>query len=107
MVIKVDMEHARDRIKRNILKTALQYFGFHWAFINWIIMHVFCDSSYSSLVNGASLAWLSSSIGLRQGCPLSAFLFVLCTNMLSQMLHGVVEQGKLKVLEPVREGWRI
>ncbi|KAF7835259.1 Transposon TX1 uncharacterized 149 kDa protein [Senna tora] len=40
----------------------------------------------TGMINGDYIDWFSPSAGLRQGDPLSPYLFVLCTNVLSSYL---------------------
>lgn len=54
-------------------------------FIQWIELCV-CTSSFSVQINGELAGFFQSKRGLRQGCALSPYLFVICMNMLSHML---------------------
>ncbi|XP_073107174.1 uncharacterized protein [Elaeis guineensis] len=61
---------------------------------SWITVCV-QQASFSNLVNGAAASLLVSSLGLRQGCPLSPFLFVLCSELLPSLLKIAVNRGEL------------
>ena len=56
--------------------------------------------SYAVLVNGSTKGWVKASRGLRQGDPLSLFLFTLVADVLSRMLLRVEERNML-------EGFRV
>ena len=56
--------------------------------------------SFAVLVNGNAKGWVKASRGLRQGNPLSHFLFTLVTNVLSRMLLRAEERNAL-------EGFRV
>ena len=56
--------------------------------------------SYAVLVNGNAKGWVKASRGLRQGDPLSPFLFTLVADVLSRMLLRVEERNSL-------EGFRV
>ena len=56
--------------------------------------------SYAILVNGNAKGWVKTSRGLRQGDPLSHFLFTIVTDVLSRMLLKVEERSVL-------EGFRV
>jgi hypothetical protein len=75
-LIKIDQEKAFDRVNHNYLFKVLHRFGFPDYFIDWI--KIFYTEVCSSVkING----YLSDSFpilrGIRQGCPLSALLYVL------------------------------
>ena len=57
--------------------------------------------SYAILVNGNAKGWVKASRGLRQGDPLSHFLFTIVADMLSRMLFKAEERS---VLEGFRVG---
>lgn len=56
-----------------------------------------CNSTARFLVpvNGTPKGFFNSSRGLRQGNPLSPFLFVLITDVLSRMLKATVDESFL------------
>lgn len=51
--------------------------------------------SYSFLVNGGPQGRVVPSRGFRQGDPLSPYLFILCTEVLSGLCHQAMIQGTL------------
>ena len=52
-----------------------------------------CTTSFSVQVNGELAGFFQSKRGLRQGCALSPYLFVICINVLSQMLDKAAEKN--------------
>jgi len=50
---------------------------------------------FSVLVNGSPAGFFSSSRGLRQGDPLSHFLFIIVMEALSKMITATVDRGLL------------
>ena len=83
--IKVDMHKAFDSISWSFLKRVLHQFGFPERFIGWV-MECVTTPRYSILVNGAPEGYFEGKRGLRQGDPLSPYLFVLCIEVLSRKL---------------------
>eukprot|EP00253_Pinus_taeda_P027470 PITA_27470 len=60
------------------------------------------SSSFSILVNGSRSETFIPSRGIRQGDPLSPFLFVILMEGLSRLIHKAKEQGNLRGLHPLQ-----
>ena len=74
-------EKAFDRMSHNFIFKTLKAFGFGDNFIKWVKI-VYTDTKSSVKVNGFLTHEFSIQRGVRQGCPLSALLYVLCAEVL-------------------------
>ena len=72
--MKLDLEKAYDRLEWSFIHRVLQAFHFPPK-ISKIIMSYVTSSSTSILVNGGALEHFEPSRGIRQGDPLSPYLF--------------------------------
>ena len=81
-VLFVDFEKAFDMVEWSFVVQTLMKFNFGSTFINWITV-MYSDIESSVLNLGWKTKFFRLSRGLRQGCPLSALLFILVTEVLA------------------------
>ncbi|XP_061369208.1 uncharacterized protein LOC133312081 [Gastrolobium bilobum] len=77
MAIKVDLEKVYDRLGWDFIKDTLQDIQLPEDLIN-LIMKCISTASMNVLWNGATTREFNPSRGVRQGDPISSYLFVLC-----------------------------
>ena len=58
-------------------------------------MEIACTASYFVLINGESKGFIKPSQGIKQGDPLSSYLFLLCVKGLSALLRKAMESQYL------------
>lgn len=101
MAVKTDMSKAYDRLEWSFLRNVLEQFGFHPTWVSWL-MECVCSVSYSYLVNGSAHGRVKPSRGIRQGDPLSPYLFILCSEVLSGLCSKAQEEGRLPGIKVAR-----
>ena len=94
VALKVDLQKAYDRVNWSFLKEVLYRFGFHEKFIMWIMQCV-TKVSFSILINGGKTKSFIPSRGLRQGDPLSPYLFILSQEVLSRLIERSFASGAI------------
>ena len=64
----------------------------------WITLMMSCvrTVSYSIMVNGEPIGMIHPSRGIRQGDPLSLFLFLLCMEGLHALIKHLARNGNIK-----------
>ena len=88
--IFLDQEKAFDRISHSFMLKTLKAFGFGPRLINWVRI-VYTDTKSAVKVNGFLTPEFSIQRGVRQGCPLSALLYVLCAEVLGITIRASSE----------------
>ncbi|XP_013715866.1 uncharacterized protein LOC106419598 [Brassica napus] len=78
----------------NFVEILLEKLGFARAWIRWV-MACISSVSYAVLLNSHSHGFIRPERGIRQGDPLSPFLYILCTEALVNVLNQSKTQGKL------------
>ena len=87
MAVKLDMSEAYNRVKWGFIEKVMERMGFHERWIA-LVMHCISTISYSILMNGVAYGSIIPTRGLRQGDPLSLYLFLLCTDGLSSLINN-------------------
>ena len=95
VAIKLDMSKAYDRLEWDFLKKIMEKMGFHSTWIGWI-MECIQSVTYSILVNGEPKGHIIPSRGIRQGDPLSPYLFLLCLEGLNGLIQHTVDGGHIE-----------
>jgi len=84
-ILKLDLANAFDRVRPSFLLAALKKMGFDDCFLN-LIQACISGPWISPLVNGRPGEAFQSSRGIRQGYPLSPYLFILMVESFSRAL---------------------
>lgn len=89
--LKIDIAKAFDSVHWPFLLNTLRALNIPEQFVHWIELCV-CTPSFSVQVNGELAGFFQSKRGLRQGCALSPYLFVICVDVLSHLLDKAASQ---------------
>ena len=91
-MLKVDIRKAFDSVSWDFILSALRALRILERFVNWI-EECITTPSFSVCLNGNSSGFFSSTKGLRQGDPISPYLFVLAMEVFSKLLQSKFDQG--------------
>ena len=103
MALKLDMSKAYDRVEWSFLKDIMVQMGFQERWVA-LIMEFVTSVTYSFLVNGEPYGNIKPSRGIRQGDPLSPYLFLLCSEGLHRMIHKAASNGDIQGVSICRNG---
>lgn len=86
-------------MKRSFLFSILEWWGFVKKWCGWIRLYV-CYAKIAVLVNGDTTRQIKTKRGVRQGDPLSPYLFLVVAKCLARMTEKAIRNNLLKGLGP-------
>ncbi|XP_071713612.1 secreted RxLR effector protein 78-like [Rutidosis leptorrhynchoides] len=101
-IFKADFEKAFDSLNWKFLLDVMSCMGFGSKWRKWI-MSCLKSASISILVNGAPTNQFTLSRGVREGDPLSPFLFILAAEGLNILTKATLDRNLFKGIEVGKE----
>lgn len=101
-VLKLDLQKYYGSVDWDLLRLILLQIGLPVEVVNWI--YAYCSThSFAVLINGTPSDYFHGNWGLRQGCPLSPYLFILAMEALSLLITKTRQQGSIMVIRVARD----
>jgi len=87
MLISIDYEKAFDSMEWDFVYKALEYYGFPNKFINWI--KILYNNIESCIINNGHISqFFRPTRGVRQGCPISPYLFIVGAEIMAAFVRN-------------------
>lgn len=101
--LKIGLEKAYDRMDWNFIRFCLSRKGFDRYSCD-LILSCITSPSTSVLVNGKASTPFQTSRGIRQGDPISPYIFIICMEYLAVLISEYLDQGNWKPFYLKRNG---
>ena len=94
MAVKTDISKAYDRLEWSFIKAVFERMGFFDTWVHWV-MECVTTVSYSFLIGNEAKGSVNPQRGIRQGDPLSPYIFIICGEVLSGLCKKAQDMGSL------------
>lgn len=91
-ILKLDLVKSYDRVDWDYLRFILTHIGLSSEIVGWIMACV-TSACFVVMVKGSPSSQFQGNRGIRQGCPLSPYLFVLVIEGLSLLIRDAKDKG--------------
>lgn len=92
--LKIDISKAYDRLEWGFIRSMMEKFGFNMTWINRV-MKLVQSVSYTFLQNGGTFGEIVPQRGVRQGDPISPYIYIMCAEGFSAIIRRNEEVGLL------------
>ncbi len=96
ILLFLDFKKAYDSLEWKFMFKALEKFGFGQDFLKWIKI-LYNEPRCMVKVNGFLSEKFTMQRGIRQGCPISAMLFILCTEFMALHIKQSNETNGIEI----------
>ena len=86
MLLKLNLSKAFDKLNWVFIEKTLSSFRFHPSWTHWVT-HLISSFNSSIILNGVPSKPFKPYWGIRQGDPLSPFIFILMSEGIGRMLN--------------------
>ena len=94
MAVKLDISKSYNRVEWEFIEKVMRRLSFHEKWVGWVLKCI-TIVTYSVLINGEAHGRISLTRGLRQGDPLSSYLFLLCMEAFSAFITDASNRHSL------------
>ena len=99
IMVAIDFKKAFDSLEWLFIKLSMIKFNFGDNIIRWV--SIFYQNIQTAVLNNGFMTnFFQVSRGVRQGCPLSPYLFILCAEILAHKIRG---EENIKGIEILNE----
>ncbi|XP_062021276.1 uncharacterized protein LOC133737799 [Rosa rugosa] len=103
---KVDLSKAYDRLSWSFIESVLHEACFPPSLVK-LIMSCISSTSFQICFNGELTDSFQAHRGIRQGDPLSPYIFVLCMEKLAHLIQSAVDIGAWKAVRTSQSGPKV
>jgi hypothetical protein len=103
MVIKLDIRKDFDSVSWETLNKLLLIRGFLSTFCQWI-QNILITCKTAILINGVPRTWIQCKKGLRQGDPISPYLYIIFSDILQQLILFFLRENQ-RYFIPLEQGY--